>query len=117
MRQCWLRPAAGLRRAGVTLASSALLAVSMAGAVAAADPEAGGTVARQWCSSCHIVAPDQVDGADGAPPFTAIAANPALDHGYLTTWLSQSHELMPDFNLTAREVDDLVAYIESLKNE
>lgn len=106
-----------LRRAGLALASAALFAVGLGGSLSAADPLAGDSLARQWCASCHIVAADQTSGGDGAPTFATIASNPAIDRAYLTTWLGQPHDPMPDLSLTAREIDDLIAYIESLPRE
>ncbi len=106
-----------LRRASLALAASTLFAGGLAGSPLAADPLAGESLARQWCASCHIVAGDQASGGDGAPTFATIASNPAIDRAYLTTWLGQPHDPMPDLNLTAREIDDLIAYIESLPRE
>lgn len=38
----------------------------------AADQSNGERLARRWCTSCHIVAPDQ-KGSTEAPPFAVIA--------------------------------------------
>lgn len=103
-----LRPAALM--ALVALAS--LLATQ---ASAAGDAEEGRRVARQWCSSCHIVGPG-MRGGDAAPPFQALADDPTKTEHYLKTWISNPHPPMPNFNLTRRTVDDLTAYIRSLSS-
>ncbi len=83
---------------------------------AAADPAEGLRLARQWCTSCHIVAPGS-GGSDAAPPFQAVANNPGVTEGGLRAWLADPHPPMPRFDLTRAETDAIIAYIKSLKRE
>ena len=78
------------------------------------DVEAGRDLARHWCAGCHQV---EAGGAlnEVAPSFLSIANDPTRTPDYLWAWLSTSHPLMPDFNLTYLEIRSLIAYLESLR--
>ena len=79
--------------------------------------EQGHMLARQWCSGCHLVEPGQATGGDAAPPFMAVAEDPALTPERLTQWLSDPHPPMPNLSLANEEIAALVAYIGSLRAE
>lgn len=83
----------------------------------AADPGRGEQLALQWCRDCHLTGPNQTNGTDAAPPFAVIAKAPVSSGGDLRAWLADPHPPMPKLDLTVREIDDLVAYIESLGDE
>jgi cytochrome c len=81
---------------------------------AAGDVVAGHTLAQVWCSSCHLV--DQAgQGRDTAPPFATIANRSDADRRWLRGWLTEPHPPMPNFNLSRRQIDDIVAYLDSLR--
>jgi mono/diheme cytochrome c family protein len=80
------------------------------------DAPEGLNLARQWCTSCHIVEPS-TGGSDAAPPFESIANNSLVTEEGLHAWLADPHPPMPKFNLTRTEIDDIIAYIKSLKRE
>lgn len=82
-------------------------------ALAAGDAAQGEKIAKQWCTSCHVVGRKPM-ASDKAPAFAALAADPSKTEGYLKGWISNPHPPMPNFNLTRQTVDDLVAYIRSL---
>lgn len=84
-----------------------------ADARAAGDPVEGRRIAEQWCASCHVIGPKS-RGGDTAPPFIALANNPAKTETYPRGWISNPHPPMPNFNLSRRTIDDLVGYIRSL---
>ena len=92
------------------------LMIGALGLAAAADPDEGARLARQWCTSCHIVAPG-TGGSDAAPPFQMIANDPKVTEGGLRAWLADPHPPMPRFDLTRAETDAIIAYIKSLKRE
>ncbi len=80
---------------------------------AAGDASEGKRVAERWCASCHIV--DHASRrSDKAPAFAVLADDPTKSTHYLKAWITNPHPPMPNFNLTRRTVDDLVAYIRSL---
>jgi mono/diheme cytochrome c family protein len=84
-------------------------------AVAAGDAEQGHSLARQWCSECHIVDAGQTRGSADVPPFAAIAGSESLTTEGLTAFLANPHPVMPNMSLSRDEIADLVAYIEALK--
>ncbi len=100
---------------GVGLAALALMlwAALPAAAAGAADAAHGEQLAKRWCASCHIVAPDQTHGADNVPAFATIAKRPGFDVGKTARFLMSSHPKMPDMELSRNEVRDLAAYIAS----
>lgn len=81
----------------------------------AADAEAGRLLARTWCAHCHVVEADQKQASDAAPPFDQIANDPLRTASGIAVWLTAPHPPMPNLGLTQDQIDDLVAYIETLK--
>jgi mono/diheme cytochrome c family protein len=79
----------------------------------AADAQTGHDLAQRWCTSCHII-DRSGQGTDAAPPFVAIAQRNPTDRGWIRAWLAEPHPPMPNFNLGMPQIDDLVAYIDSL---
>lgn len=98
---------------GVLLAA-AILAVAWP-ALAQTESE-GHALAARWCASCHLVDRDARSGADAAPPFRALANDPAYTPARLQGWLADPHPPMPNLNLARREIDTIVAYISSLRD-
>ena len=98
------------------VAALVVSAVGFAGSVRAADSTDGRRLARQWCTSCHIVAPG-IGGSDAAPPFESIANRPSFTESGLRAWLSDPNPPMPNLNLSRVEIDALVAYIKALRHE
>ena len=100
------------------LAGAMLLGVAGGRAVAQepGDVGAGRTLAGKWCSSCHVVDPDQKIGSStGAPTFSAIARMKETTRLSLRVFLQTSHDRMPNLQLNRDEVDNLSAYILSLR--
>lgn len=99
------------------LCASALLASAPAWAEGlVGDPERGRLLAEEACILCHTVAPgDRTYTLIGAPPFQAVADDPAVTNVSLRVFLQTPHETMPDLVLTAPETDDIVAYILGMK--
>jgi mono/diheme cytochrome c family protein len=82
------------------------------------DARAGGQLARYWCAGCHVVANDQQRPAvAGVPPFRTLANDPQVTEYRIRMFLITPHTIMPNFMLTRRETDDIVAYIQSLKDK
>jgi mono/diheme cytochrome c family protein len=53
--------------------------------------------------------------ADGGRPFATMARDPKVTADRLRGFLVKPHGQMPELNLTRQEIENLVAYIESLK--
>jgi mono/diheme cytochrome c family protein len=77
----------------------------------AADVANGGTLAKRWCATCHVVASDQQRAGGDAAPFSVIGRSPDLDASKLALFLLLPHPKMPDMNLSRSEAADLAAYI------
>jgi mono/diheme cytochrome c family protein len=85
-----------------------------AGIAPAQEAEEGLALARQWCTSCHIVEPGAA-GSDAARPFAAIANDASFTEQGLRAWLADPHPPMPNLNLTRAETAAVTAYLRSLR--
>jgi cytochrome c1 len=56
-------------------------------------------------------------GGQSGPPFIEIANNPDRTRPTLQAWLTDPHPPMPNLNLTNKEINDVIAYIESLRGK
>ena len=91
------------------------LAVTINGtALSAGDVDNGEHLARRWCSSCHLVAADQLQASADVPPFSVIARMPNFITEKVAFFLLDPHPKMPNLALSRREADDIAAYIGSL---
>lgn len=102
------------RRLSCALAALALLVPVTAAAQGAGDARNGVMLARNWCTGCHLVEPGG-RGGDAVPSFMAIANDPKRSPSALRAWLTRPHPPMPNMNLSRAEIEDIVAYLESLK--
>ncbi len=83
----------------------------------AQDAGAGERIAQSWCSRCHVVdSGQQKAGNDAVPSFPAIARRASTSQASLTVFLVTSHPRMPDFNLSRAEIQNVAAYILSLRD-
>jgi mono/diheme cytochrome c family protein len=98
---------------------SAIILVAPSRAVRAqvpADLEAGHKLGMIWCSNCHVVSPEQQSGnSTGAPTFAAIANAKTTTELGLHAFLQTPHDRMPDLHLDREEIDNVAAYIISLR--
>jgi mono/diheme cytochrome c family protein len=80
------------------------------------DAEEGRRLATAWCSECHQVGPGKLSTAnDAVPSYQAIAAMPSTTAMSIRAFLSTSHQVMPNFNLTEAQIRDVATYILSLR--
>ena len=80
------------------------------------DSRAGRQPAETWCSNCHVIGPMQERGTSyGAPTFESIARMTSITPMALHVFLQTPHSRMPDLRLSRKEIDDIVAYILSLR--
>ncbi len=83
--------------------------------LAAGVPVSGKQIAERWCSTCHVVGPDQkAAAAVGTPSFMAISKKYGGGVDSLAGFLADPHPPMPSLSLTRQEINDLIAYIGSL---
>ena len=100
--------------AKLVFAAGALLLPHMADAQ---DVLRGQALAERWCANCHVVNRAATTGrSDGLPTFPALAARKDTTAAMLKGAMTATHSRMPDFQLGARDQDDLVAYILSLRS-
>jgi cytochrome c len=100
----------------LSIVGGALVGMTVAGVAAAqqtGDPAAGHELADKICSSCHIVGSERV-GSDAAPPFRAIAADPNKSFTELHAWHGPMHPAISDLALSAQQIADINAYLDSL---
>jgi mono/diheme cytochrome c family protein len=96
------------------LFATAICLAAVSAASAAGDAQSGQRLAERWCAACHVVARSG-SGSDTAPPFAEIAARKPFDEGMLRAWLTAPHPPMPNPSLSRREIDDVIAYLASLR--
>jgi mono/diheme cytochrome c family protein len=99
------------------LATVLLLASATAMAQGQTDVEAGRKLAELHCSRCHAVGAEGASLMVDAPPLRDLKLRypiedlaEALAEGIVT-----AHPQMPVFTFSAEEVDDLLAYLDSLE--
>lgn len=87
-----------------------------AGAVELGNAQVGHEYAAQVCAECHNVeAGGSFSPNPDAPSFQQVADTPGMSPRALTVWLRTSHPTMPNFILSTDEIDNVVAYITSLR--
>lgn len=102
--------------AALLLASGILLAAGgLAQAAQRGDVGAGRKIAQTWCASCHIVGPTKQAVSNGAPSFSAVADMKSTTWMSLTVFLRTPHFPMPNFQLGNDQIDNVIAYILSLR--
>ncbi len=103
----------GVFRLLLTLSLIAPAAVRAQDAIG--NAAAGRRLATGWCSNCHGGDPSAAEPLMPAPYFAEIA-NRRDTTGYkLRVFLRTPHTRMPNYVLSPDEIDDLVAYIMSLR--
>lgn len=117
----------GSRCRAMAAVLAGLVAVpALADGTAAADGQA---LASEYCSACHRVTADQPPPPPvvmqestsqetiQAPSFRDIARRPGRDAGYLRALIQSPHFPMPEQEFIPAELDAIIAYLLSLKDE
>jgi mono/diheme cytochrome c family protein len=81
------------------------------------DIASGRRIAESWCAACHQIDSQEPESIVGAPSFVAIAKLPSTTALALNVFLRTTHNVMPNYQLTRQEADDVVAFILSLKDK
>lgn len=102
-------------RPAIPLALLSLFSLPAFAQTSAGDADAGRVLAQTWCSNCHVVDANPVQARDSVPSFPAIAAMPSTTALSLQAFLQTPHGKMPNFQLGRTQIDDLVAYILTLR--
>jgi mono/diheme cytochrome c family protein len=104
-----------------TMLLTVVLVLTLVAPTLAQDPPAGPpdatrgkALAGRWCAACHLV---QLRLTTIDPPtFTAIANDPSKTPDYLRHFFASPHKDMPPIQLTAPQVEDIIAYLRTMKN-
>jgi len=82
------------------------------------NPEAGRVYAREVCSPCHPVTPEQASQRTIAiaPDFQTIANTPGMTASALRAFLQTPHPKMPNLILTPDQSADVIAFLLSLRD-
>ncbi len=80
------------------------------------DPGAGAAYAKQVCAKCHAIDQTGISPELTAPPFKDVANTPGMTETALTVWLRTSHPTMPNIIVEPADMDNVIAYILSLKD-
>ena len=74
--------------------------------------------AQASCGGCHAVGRYGASPNPNAPPFAGIVNQPGLTEETLSSWLRDAHNYPEEmeFYLERREVDELVAYMITLRD-
>ena len=79
------------------------------------DPEAGAAYAEQVCAQCHAIHRTGLSPESTAPPFRD-APTLGMKGTALRFWLSTSHPTMPNIIVEPQDMDNVIAYILTLKD-
>jgi mono/diheme cytochrome c family protein len=80
------------------------------------DIDAGFQFAAQHCAGCHdIKTPNPMTTGSGVPTFATVANTAGITRTSLLVWMQNSHPDMPDLILEPQDLDNVIAYILSLK--
>lgn len=108
-----------LRACALALALGACVQAnhSMSTAPATADPLEGHRLAEIYCARCHAIGAEGESPHPMAPPFRIIGRNypvNTLEEAFAEGILV-GHRDMPEFSLEPAQIDDLVAYLQSVQ--
>lgn len=97
--------------AGAAASPSAAAELTV-GAKLYGDVTRGETIAGRWCASCHAVKGPPLN--DQAPSFASLAASDRSEAA-IRGFLMQPHPPMPPLALANQEIEDILAFLNSLK--
>ena len=94
----------------------ATLLVGILPAYAAPAPgnvQSGRDLVLRSCTSCHATTGTGAT-SDGAPPLSYIARDNKERPAFIRGWLMDPHPPMPGIMLSRQQINDIIAYLESL---
>jgi tetratricopeptide (TPR) repeat protein len=82
-----------------------------------ADARKGLSYAQKVCAVCHNVSESSAPSPNSqAPPFKLVANLPGASLAGLTEWSRAPHSSMPNLIVEPNDIDDVIAYILTLKD-
>ncbi|MFY0610378.1 MAG: cytochrome C [Hyphomicrobiaceae bacterium] len=92
------------------------LAIGQADAATLGEPTAGKAYAQMHCASCHSIVPNgNTSPVAEALPFQMIADTGGMTRTALFVFFRTPHPTMPNLIVRGDDVDNIIAYILSLK--
>jgi mono/diheme cytochrome c family protein len=79
------------------------------------DAARGRALAERFCAKCHAIAPGRTGPEPAVPTFMRMAADPENTRASLRQFITIPHFEMPPQSLTTAEIDDVIAYILSMR--
>ena len=73
--------------------------------------------AKRVCADCHAVEADTVMLFTDVPRFQDVADTEGMTARALVVWFTTSHPSMPDIIIPPNDMDNVVAYIMSLRTK
>lgn len=107
MRDCLIK--------GLAVAAAIPMLLLSVSSGVAADLAKGGQLARQWCANCHVIGPGAGSTTQQGPPSLPSVAASGMTADQIRGFLTHPHGEMPDLSLSRAEIDDLIAYVQSLR--
>lgn len=102
--------------AGAVIALAAVLVAVQISAQELGDAKRGLAIAQMTCAQCHAIRKGELRSRNGqAPTFEGLATTPGMTPTALRVALRTPHREMPNLILKNDEIDDIGAYIETLK--
>jgi mono/diheme cytochrome c family protein len=86
-------------------------------ALAAGYAEAGHVLATQWCESCHQIEPGAASTKDVAPTFVSLANDHDKNLNWVRNYLLDPHLPMMGISLSRVQIDNVVAYMQTLQRK
>jgi len=110
------------RSVGVLLATTLFLSVGFKAqaqepVTTEPSPNRGKALAERVCTNCHLVSDTQTEAVADVPSFREIADQPHQTPGSIMAKIAIPSHPMPVIPITKRELEDVSAYIMSLRSE
>ncbi len=102
-------------RTMVVAACMAAISSASAPAQSFGDPAAGRIIATTICVQCHRISGLDNDPNRTPPDFGAVANMPSFTELAMRVFLQTPHGQMPRYQFSQSELDDIIAYLVSLK--
>ena len=101
----------------VTIGTAAVMATWPALSQELGSARQGQQLAESVCAECHAVKRGAVRSPDRqAPTFESVAQTPGMTPMAIRVWLRSAHREMPNIMLEQGEIDDVIAYLETLRS-
>jgi mono/diheme cytochrome c family protein len=98
-----------------TLICSTVVSISSAEVQQVGNAATGAVYAKEVCAQCHAIDRTGTSPEPTAPPFREVANTPGMTGTALRVWLSTSHPTMPNIVLERHDMENVIAFILSLK--